>query len=56
MRFRCDHDELVVWVNGVETNRGIDCTVREGAIALQSEGAPIEFQNVTIAPLERILR
>lgn len=56
MRIRCDHDELVVWVNGVETNRGIDCTVREGAIALQSEGAPIEFQNVTIAPLERILR
>ena len=51
MRVRCEGGEVVVAVNGVEVNRGLDCTIREGAIALQSEGAPIEFRNVRVRPL-----
>lgn len=53
MRVRCDGDEIVVHVNGVEVNRGIDCTVHEGAFALQSEGRRIEFRRVVVRELER---
>ena len=51
MRIRCDGDEVTVWVNGIETNRGLRSSIREGAIALQSEGAPIEFRAVRVHPL-----
>lgn len=51
MRVRCDGDQVVVYVNGIEVNRGLDATVRQGAIALQSEGAPIEFRNILLRPL-----
>lgn len=53
MRVRCDGTAIVVFVNGVELNRGIDGTLAAGAIALQSEGTPIEFRNVTVRPLDR---
>jgi hypothetical protein len=47
----CSGDTVVVKVNGVEQNRATAVTVQEGHIALQSEGAPIEFRNVKLAPL-----
>ncbi len=47
----CCGGEVVVRVNGVEVNRGLRGTETEGAIALQSEGAPIEFRNVRLSPL-----
>ncbi len=51
LRIVCKGDQVVVEVNGKTVNHGTDCTVREGAISLQSEGAPIEFRRVTIEPL-----
>ena len=39
---------VTVRVNGEEVNRGENSTARRGAICLQSEGAPIEYRNVTI--------
>lgn len=51
LRVVCRGDEVRVEVNGQTVNHGTECTVQEGAIALQSEGAPIEFRRVTIAPL-----
>lgn len=38
-------------VNGVIVNEGSDANVREGKIALQSEGAEIYFRNIRIAKL-----
>ena len=47
----CDGDTITVNVNGVEQNRLTGVTVREGHICLQAEGAPVEFRNITLAPL-----
>ena len=38
------------YVNGKLMNEASDCSMTEGKICLQSEGAPIEFRNVTIEP------
>ncbi len=42
----------VVAINGVEQNRATEISVSSGHICLQSEGAPIEFRNVYIEPVE----
>lgn len=42
---------LEVRVNGVLQNRGSGMTLREGKIALQSEGAPMEFRNIFLVRL-----
>lgn len=38
------------YVNGKLMNEATDCSLTEGRICLQSEGAPIEFRNITIEP------
>ena len=38
-------------VNGEEVNHMIDAVPNAGFIALQTEGTPIEFRNVTLTPL-----
>jgi hypothetical protein len=40
-----------VWVNGDLVNHGTNCSLKEGAISLQSEGAPIQFRKVELKPL-----
>ena len=44
--------EITVWVNGDLVNHGFNCTVDEGQIALQAEGAEVEFRRVDLAPLD----
>jgi hypothetical protein len=44
-------DTITVSVNGVEVNRLTGATPSGGMIALQSEGAAIDFRNVTLTPL-----
>jgi 3-keto-disaccharide hydrolase len=46
-----DGDTITVMVNGVEVNRMTGVTPSGGLIALQSEGAAIEFRNWTLTPL-----
>jgi len=48
----CKGDTIRLYVNGVLQNTATECTVTEGYIGWQSEGAPIEFRNITIEPLE----
>ncbi|MFB2119019.1 DUF1080 domain-containing protein [Parapedobacter sp. 2B3] len=43
-----------VWVNGGLVNDGFDCTVSEGQIALQAEGAEVEFRKVLLTPIDRL--
>jgi 3-keto-disaccharide hydrolase len=42
---------IKVWVNGDLVNDGFDATVDQGQIALQAEGAEVEFRKVDIGPL-----
>jgi len=42
---------IMAWVNGVLVNDGFNCTADHGKIALQAEGAEVEYRNVTLGPL-----
>jgi putative heme-binding domain-containing protein len=52
-RITMDRGRLEVAVNGVVQNTAAWCDEVPGFIALQSEGAPIQFRNVVITPLLR---
>jgi hypothetical protein len=47
-------DSVKVWVNGDVVNFGYDATAREGHIALQAEGAEVEFRKVELTPISEI--
>src|SRR5215203_3581778 len=42
---------LTVWVNGDLVNNGVNATADHGRIAIQAEGAEVEFRRVEIGPL-----
>ncbi|MBX2850506.1 MAG: DUF1080 domain-containing protein [Phycisphaeraceae bacterium] len=44
-------DKIRVWVNGDLVNDGFDATAREGQIALQAEGAHVEFRKLEMTPI-----
>ena len=44
-------DEIKVWVNGDLVNHGFDATAEEGRIALQAEGAEVEFRTVRLTSI-----
>jgi hypothetical protein len=44
-------DNLKVFVNGRLMNEATECSLRSGAIAIQSEGGEWEVRKVTIEPL-----
>lgn len=46
MIIECRGDRIDVWVNGDLVNQGYACTVSEGQIALQAEGAPCAFRRL----------
>lgn len=46
-------DVIVLAVNGKVMNIASGCSVTSGHICLQSEGAPIEFRNVWVGPLNQ---
>ncbi len=47
----CRDNTVVCSVNGMEQNRGIKAQLNSGPIALQSEGAPIEFRQIVLEQL-----
>ncbi len=47
----CRGDTVSISINGVKQNAVTGASVAAGAIALQAEGAPVEFRNLWIAPL-----
>jgi hypothetical protein len=51
LRVRCQDSNITVWVNDDKVNEGTDCSVSQGAICLQSEGAEIHFRKVELKPL-----
>jgi len=48
---RCINGEIRLWVNGEEVSGGTNCEPRQGFLALESEGAPIDFKEVKIRKL-----
>lgn len=54
MVIECLKDQVKVWVNGELANFGINCTTTSGQIALQAEGAEVEFKKVEIEPIKRL--
>ena len=49
---RAVNGEVRLWVNGHEVSGGNKCEPATGFIALEAEGAPIEFRNIKIRVLE----
>jgi len=54
MTIECVGDEVKVWVNGDLVNHGSDCTASKGQIALQAEGAEVEFRKVKLTPITEL--
>ncbi|MEX2176679.1 MAG: DUF1080 domain-containing protein [Pirellulaceae bacterium] len=48
----CQADKLSILVNGVLVNHVSECSVRKGAVALQSEGAEVHFRDIRLWPLK----
>ncbi|MFH5883035.1 DUF1080 domain-containing protein [Halalkalibaculum sp. DA3122] len=47
-------DSIKVWVNGDLVNFGYDATASSGKIALQAEGAEVEFRKIILTPIQKI--
>jgi len=52
MEITCRGNEVLVKVNGELVNHATNCSQSRGAIALQSEGTPIEFREIKLKNLE----
>jgi hypothetical protein len=50
-RIVCTNGTIRLSVNGGEVSGGEDCNYRKGYLALESEGAPVEFRNIRIKEL-----
>jgi hypothetical protein len=51
MKIECIKNTIKVWVNGDMVNEGYDCTANSGQIAVQAEGAEVEFRKLLLTPL-----
>ena len=51
MVIECLGDTLKVWVNGDLVNEGFNLTANKGQIALQAEGAEVEFRKIDLTQL-----
>lgn len=54
MIVECLNDHIKVWVNGDMVNHGFHCTAQKGHIALQAEGAEVEFRKVALTPIKKL--
>lgn len=52
MKIKCEGDRITVWVNGDFVNDGYGATAQKGQIALQAEGAEVEFKNIVLSRLQ----
>jgi len=48
LKIWCNQDQVTVWVNGVLVNKGFGATATKGQIALQAEGAEVEFKAIQL--------
>jgi hypothetical protein len=48
LKVECKQDQVTVWLNGVLVNSGFGATASKGQIALQAEGAEVEFKAIRV--------
>lgn len=51
MTIECLQNSIKVWVNGDMVNYGSNATASKGQIALQAEGAEVEFRKIVLTPI-----
>lgn len=54
MTVECVGNSIKVWVNNDLVNYGYNCTTSSGQIALQAEGAEVEFRKVVLTPIRKL--
>lgn len=54
MIIECFQDKIKVWVNGLLVNYGYDATVQKGQIAVQAEGAEVEFKKIELIKISKL--
>ena len=54
MTIECVNRSIKVWVNGDMVNEGFNCTVSTGQIALQAEGAEVEFRRIDLLSIKQL--
>jgi hypothetical protein len=54
LKIECLKNEIKVWVNGDIVNHGYKATANRGQIALQAEGAEVEFRKVELSPITEL--
>ena len=52
MVIECKGNNIKVWLNDDMVNDGYGATVQKGKVALQAEGAEVEFRKVDLTPLK----
>lgn len=52
MKIECVTDTVKVWVNNNLVNYGYNCTATKGQIAVQAEGAKVEFRKIDLTPID----
>ncbi|MEO0332188.1 MAG: DUF1080 domain-containing protein [Bacteroidota bacterium] len=50
----CLNDQIKVWVNDDLVNYGTSCTTQQGQIAVQAEGAEVEFRKLLLTPINQL--
>jgi len=56
MVIECFEDRIKVWVNGDLVNEGFNATAVRGQVAIQAEGAEVEFKQLILEPIEGITK
>jgi hypothetical protein len=51
LKIECFEKTVTVWVNGQLANQGKNCTANNGQIAIQAEGAEVEFSKIELRHL-----
>jgi hypothetical protein len=54
MVIECVDRSVRVWLNGVLVNDGFECTTDHGQIAVQAEGAEVEFRKIVLTPISAL--
>lgn len=54
MTIECLNNQIKVWLNGDLVNYGYNATANSGQIALQAEGAEVEFRKVVLTPITEL--
>lgn len=54
MVVECVERSIKVWVNGDLVNYGYDCTAQKGHIAVQAEGAEVEFRKLELSKINQL--